>query len=204
MVSTCGRITFGGLRRGWTSNVQQATIGSHGRKHTHLGGRGSTHGTWRHARKGALIRTTSAACNCDGVSVTPRDGHGDQAQYWEHLPQGMRRASASHPVLRLLVRHERMEASDARIMTAGGAQVGTERRERAKIRMDATRRMAEIALALDGLIGFDDAVAVDGSDDHHEDEESGEVGQHASAWGSWNGLVARGAALAQGCGNYIA
>ena len=101
-------------------------------------------------------------------------------QYWERLPERLRVRIAAHPVLRLFVRHARVERPAEGVLAEGsGVKIGMEQGERAKMAVPMTKHMLKLALALHGAIGFHDAVATNGSDDNHAAEAAGEAGQQA-------------------------
>ena len=82
--------------------------------------------------------------------------------------------------------------------------MGMEPKERASISLAATKHVAALARAVEMRYGLDAAYAVDGSDDAVEPRGDGEEGAKATAWGSWDGAVARGGALPPGVGNQLA
>ena len=86
----------------------------------------------------------------------------------------------------------------------GGEAIGMEPKELSSISTAATKHVAALARAIELRYGLDAAYAVDGSDDAVEPRGEGEEGAEATAWGSWDGAVARGGALQPGVGNQLA
>ena len=125
-------------------------------------------------------------------------------EYGEDMEAAARAAIARSPALRLCMRQRCVEQAEPGVETAAGVQVGMEPRERAKISVASTKEVAAMALAIENTYGIDAAYAVDGSADETATHAAGEQGAQAAAWGTWDGVDARGGALPPGTTNQVA
>ena len=64
--------------------------------------------------------------------------------------------------------------------------------ERKSIDCEKTKSVIKCVLALEMRYGIAHCVAIDGSSDTHPAQKACELGADAAAWGSWDGMVARG------------
>ena len=135
---------------------------------------------------------------------TSADARYSEVQYWEDMSPRLREAIAGSAALRIGVRHRAMEQATPAVLAVGGAPVGMEPEERAKIKVEPTKEVVRMARALELAYGrFHSVIAVDASADKHEARHGGETGATASAWGAWDGVRMLGGGLPPGTGNQL-
>ena len=132
------------------------------------------------------------------------DAKYSDVQYWEDMSPQLRKAITRSAALRIGVRHRALEQAIPTILAVGGAPVGMEPDERAKIKVGPTKEVVRMARALEKAYGrFHSVIAVDASADKHEARHDGESGTTASAWGAWDGVRMLGGGLPPGTGNQL-
>ena len=132
------------------------------------------------------------------------DAKHSDVQYWEDMSPQLRKAITRSAALRIGVRHRALEQAIPTILAVGGAPVGMEPDERAKIKVGPTKEVVRMARALEKAYGrFHSVIAVDASADKHEARHDGESGTTASAWGAWDGVRMLGGGLPPGTGNQL-
>jgi len=97
-----------------------------------------------------------------------------------------------------------MEQEQTMGETEAGVPIGMEAAQRKLINTAATKHVAAMARAIEMQYQIEYVYAIDGSADKTEARgDGGATEEKAAAWGSWDGIVARGGALPPGTGNQI-